>query len=265
MSLAPYHGRCPTCGHDHSADVDLLKIYEAMQNTRKAEEMTTTNEQILALAGDPVGEIRKFEREGYGMNVEYHLGADITADLPEGTKLYTADQALAARKDLEEEVERLKALVPKPPKLDVECKSADDWRHKAMYYESQWSGCSYAFNKVAGELRQQLAAAQGREQRLLKRMASTNILLEVVCVTHPDSACAKYELEENLKAINLPTDTSALEDYITRGGEVMRERCLSEIDPKHYTQDFARGVVEGCMEEIRALPGVKLDDLKGGM
>lgn len=94
-------------------------------------------------------------------------------------------------------------------------------------------------------LRQQLSASQAREQQLLKRVSSTNVLLEAVCAVHPDSACAKYELAENMKAIALPQDTAALEAMIAKAGEVMRVGC----------RKFGGNGID-------AIPSVTLEDLK---
>lgn len=104
----------------------------------------------------------------------------------------------------------------------------------------------------------QLTAAQASEQRLLKRVSSTNVLLEAVCAIHPDSACAKYELAENMKAIALPQDTAALEAMIAKAGEVMREQCAALCD---RFADREMHPAE-CAGAIRALPSVTLKDLK---
>lgn len=95
------------------------------------------------------------------------------------------------------------------------------------------------------------AASQAREQLWIKRVASTNILLEAVCAIHPDSAVAKYELDENRQTLALPQDTAALEALLAKAVEMMRDRCL----------DKACGWI-GIDEAIRALPGVTLEDLK---
>ena len=60
---------------------------------------------------------------------------------------------------------------------------------------------------------EQVAAQTAVIEKLTKRLVSTNIIIEVVCAIHPDSACAKYELAENMNALAIPTDstTSPLE------------------------------------------------------
>lgn len=108
--------------------------------------------------------------------------------------------------------------------------------------------------KQIEELRKQLAASQLREQQLLKRIASTKVLLEAVCAVNPDSACAKYELRENLKTINSTSDTIALEAVIAKAGDVMQERCSKVADWQ------AEGWTAAI--EIRSLPSITLKDLK---
>lgn len=103
---------------------------------------------------------------------------------------------------------------------------------------------------------QQLAAIQAREQQLLKRVASTIVLLEAVCAVNPDSACAKYELGENRKTVNYPSDTTALEAMIEKAGEVMRERIIKNL--------LQRGALDDgdYLISIPSLPSIKLEDLK---
>lgn len=68
--------------------------------------------------------------------------------------LYSAAtvEALIAERDL------LRAKLPDVAKRERECKTIDDWRMRAMHFESEWAGCSHAFNKRCGELDQQLVA-----------------------------------------------------------------------------------------------------------
>lgn len=68
---------------------------------------------------------------------------------------------------------------------------------------------------------------------------------------------------EAKKALAIPTDTTALEAIVRRVSDMMRERCLSEIDPKYYSHEPAKHIVEGCCNDIRTLPGVTMEDLKG--
>lgn len=101
--------------------------------------------------------------------------------------------------------------------------------------------------KVEGEdeLRQQLAAA-----KFARRQAETD----------------KSDVERTLVAANAEIErlkaqvqSQALEAMINKAGEVMRERSLFVV-----TQTLTGGLSAYGMA-TRALPGVKLDDLKGGM
>lgn len=98
-------------------------------------------------------------------------------------------------------------------------------------------------NKV---LREQLAAAQAREQQLREALDSVRTndkLLHIV----PTCECGIC------KALSLPSDTSALEAIIKKASEVMRERIIS-----------IRHVENLSESAIRALPGVTLEDINGG-
>lgn len=66
------------------------------------------------------------------------------------------------------------------------------------------------------KLREQVAAQTAVIEKLTKRLASTNIIIEVVCAIHPDSACAKYELAENMNAIAIQTDSTQILDEVRR-------------------------------------------------
>lgn len=112
----------------------------------------------------------------------------------------------------------------------------------------------------------QLAASQAREQQLRDAL---------------DNHSGNYKLsKEECKRIDAlldaPSDTTALESLIAKAGEVMRERCVeacNEYDNRieamrdcEYQAELA-GRQAGAMRSaaaIRALPGVTLDDLKGG-
>lgn len=70
---------------------------------------TLTREQILALAGEPVATVARSGKRADGKHWHNaHFDESGAYDLPEGTKLFTADQLLAARKPLEEEIEHRK-------------------------------------------------------------------------------------------------------------------------------------------------------------
>lgn len=69
-------------------------------------------------------------------------------------------------------------------------------------------------------------------EKLAKRLASTNILLEAVCVINPDSACAKYELAENRNAT--PTDSTQILAEVRRAE---RERVAQMILNGRFLHD----------------------------
>ena len=165
------------------------------------------------------------------------------------------------------EIERLKAAIPDKTKRDRECITLEDWRMAALYYESQWSNCSYGYNKAVGDLNRQLAekdAEIDEEQRHACKMAYERDCMSVQLAA---SQAVNQQLLEKVhlaltvnysrefadnraailqEALALPQDTTALEAMIVKAGEVMRERCIEVID---------------C-EAIRALPGVTMEDLK---
>jgi hypothetical protein len=106
---------------------------------------------------------------------------------------------------------------------------------------------------VVRALQSEIAASQARERQLREVLG--------ICLKEIESWCDEVGYErfnhpEVNKALALPQDTSALEALITKAGEVMRERCVQEwivaLQTPGVTVDDA----------IRALPGVKLEDLK---
>ena len=85
----------------------------------------------------------------------------------------------------------------------------------------------------ATRLREQVAAQAAVIERLTKRLASTNIIIEVVCAIHPDSACAKYELAENMNALSIPTDSTQILAEVRRAE---RERVYQVADSAYATE-----------------------------
>ena len=69
----------------------------------------------------------------------------------------------------------------------------------------------------------------------------------------------------NEVVLSTPSDTSALEAMIAKAGEKMREKCVSWLVDNALKQSrdarFRSGIVIAA-GEIRALPGVTLEDLK---
>ena len=103
-------------------------------------------------------------------------------------------------------------------------------------------------------LLQQLAASQAREVQLREAARELRGL-----ANHFDNMRIANVANE---ALAIPRDTTALEDMVAKAGEVMRERCLSATNQDNYTNDDDKHVVIGCNIEIRAIPGVTLEDLK---
>ena len=96
------------------------------------------------------------------------------------------------------------------------------------------------------KLREQLAAKDVVIEKLTKRLASTNIIIEVVCAIHPDFACAKYELAENMNALSTHTDSTQILDEVRRAE---RERVAQYV--QQGTGDWMLG--KKIAEAIRSM------------
>lgn len=145
-----------------------------------------------------------------------------------------------------------------------------------MYHERR--ECLQCLQADNGELAAQLASARAEIERLkaynetrtAEVLAATQQLaaeqaknlgmrdalnrLQEACNGEDDnefyaanSAATKY--------LSTLSDTSALESYVTKAGEKMREKCLEE---------FSKGWIhaDSVENEIHTLPGVTLEDLK---
>ena len=100
-------------------------------------------------------------------------------------------------------------------------------------------------------LRQQLAASQAREAQLREALLSIPICYHSK-INGKECACGSCESNHLVeKALAQPSDTTALEAMIAKAGEVMRERVMQ-----------ARGNGNLYPLDIRALPGVTLEDLR---
>ena len=96
------------------------------------------------------------------------------------------------------------------------------------------------------KLREQVAAQTAVIEKLTKRLASTNIIIEVVCAIHPDSACAKYELAENMNALTIPTNSTQVLAEVRRAE---RERVAERAEAYAYmSQNFI-----ALADEIRSM------------
>ena len=119
-------------------------------------------------------------------------------------------------------------------------------RNKTHGEDGQW-----AYEEIT-KLREQVAAQAAVIEKLTKRLASTNIIIEVVCAIHPDSACAKYELAENMNTLAIPTDSTQI---LAEVRKQERERVAQMILNGRFLHDespaaqFAKEVAEA----IRAM------------
>ena len=48
-------------------------------------------------------------------------------------------------------IARLRAMLPDIPKRERECKTLEDWRSRALYFESEYAACSHGFNCYASK------------------------------------------------------------------------------------------------------------------
>ena len=96
------------------------------------------------------------------------------------------------------------------------------------------------------EAKETIAAQAAVIEKLTKRLASTNIIMEVVCAIHPDSACAKYELAENMNALATPTDSTQILAEVRRAE---REQVAQYV--QQGTGDWMLG--KKIAEAIRAM------------
>lgn len=110
---------------------------------------------------------------------------------------------------------------------------------------------------------EQLAATQAREVQLREVIGKAK---EGIVQWHvPENRYAA--LDAINEALALPQDTTALEAMIAKAGEVMRELAATACTDRSTgtdTDDFNEWdhCNYSCAEEIRALPGVTLEDLK---
>jgi hypothetical protein len=66
----------------------ITALREALDNTRSS--IRSTSEYSEQAEQEPVGVVRWFERQSFGLNTEMVCDAELEVDLPEGTKLYAA-------------------------------------------------------------------------------------------------------------------------------------------------------------------------------
>lgn len=205
---------------------------------------TENKEVILALAGEPVGAIAKgkLQWNTNGGPEAWRKRKDYEGDL------FTANQLTAARKPLEEEVERLERLA---------------YVGEHQFEDSTWkSRCT--------ELRQQLAAQSAEwhkayelamlaQYRADKAVTALKAVLEAVVPYRENGEPSMPDAVSIIaaEALSIKSDTSALEAMITKAGEVMRERAAKEA----IAYGCAGRSIQDTEQAIRSLPDVKLEDL----
>lgn len=193
--------------------------------------MITEREQILALAGEPVGYVNSQPKHPDDWFSLSSMGDS-------WNPVFTADQVIAARKPLEEQLELY---------------AAENSSLRAAGFENAQD----LFTSYQG-LEKQLAAVQLQIQQY--REALSGLLQD-------DGAIAFFapmNVAKAYAALALPADT-ALEAIVEKAGEVMRERSATVCDKRstYYGRASAESQeAKDCAFNIRALPPVKLDDLK---
>ena len=116
---------------------------------------------------------------------------------------------------------------------------------KDNYYKlQQWKGACL-------EAEHKLAAEQAKNAGLREVLRSAEDYMFGPTAWEPEDEA--LFLKALTEALSTPSDTSALEAYVAKAGEVMRERVVETILAS------AHGFP---MREIRALPGVTLADIK---
>lgn len=155
---------------------------------------------------------------------------------------------------------------------------------EATRFETMFCYVNADFSK----LEQQLAEKDAEIERLRRSVSTAVKLLDVEGPTDVIDLLAASQARERqlrealqlvanrficwhtaaVEALALPADTSAIEAMIRKAGECMRERCretAEELQHPHggtcESQDWCDGIKHSA-EAIRALPGVKLEDLK---
>lgn len=197
--------------------------------------MTTEREQILALANElnfpALNEWGKDLIEAF-----YH----------------------AARKPLEQEVERLKTVPMK---------------YRRMEFNAQ-------LQEENAELRQQLAVAQLQIKQYREAHQAVIGCIDAACCEGLMDQLAELPIETGQirdlverrllwagryseQALALPADTSALEAMIVKAGEVMRERCCRKAGSMERDYPITGKLYAGNVSKaIRSIPGVTIADLK---
>lgn len=197
-----------------------------------------TKEEIISLAGDPVAYLKTWSSVGHA--VVDRKRVDLTADcepwlanmFPKVEPLYTADQVLAARKDLEFERDVQKADIAF---LNQQLAASH------LLIESLWA--------IIDDIDTYGDIAKS-DDKLFRAM-----------VERRQKDRWKTGITTDGYTLSIPTDTTALDAMIQRASEVMRERCWQTAQPNDsYQDEWFKAKADSCAR-IRALPSVTLADL----
>lgn len=163
-------------------------------------------------------------------------------------------------------IERLKTVVES---LEA---GVDDWPLPSQIYEYH-----AAINTIE-QLHEQLAASLLREVKLREalqegadqlRLTNDNLRKGMSkSIQRLQASSNRDALAIMMEALSQPSDDTALHEMIHKAGEVMRWRCIvvsqDEMDEQFVGSDPWYSA-RSCRDSIRALSGVTLDDLKGGV
>jgi len=105
---------------------------------------------------------------------------------------------------------------------------------------------------------QRLASSQAREQQLREALETCK-KKQIIYECRPAQNYKTYDSDKVDAALAIPQDTSALQSMIAKAGEVMRGSC--ENHANYYRRNSS--VAQAIYEEIRNLPAITLDDMKG--
>lgn len=172
----------------------------------------------------------------------------------------------AANKQLAEkaaEIERLKTMIVMRFDHDIPPTFEQGYKEHEVLEPVTADHCRWFVNGIE-RLRNELCASQAREAKLREALEKSRAVFDSYVKIHRDKTppdgekAARNAFYRGVcdDALAQPTDTSALEEVIAKAGEVMRERCC-------YAQ-YKMTERHPCSVavEIRALPGVTLEDLQ---
>ena len=116
----------------------------------------------------PLGTVRKLqERKPCLDSPEEHHWTPLV-------RLSDAEAIIAAKGA---EIERLKSMLPDIPKAERECKTLEDWRFRALYFESEYAACSHGFNSHASKQAERIKELE--EKLYYSELAATSEANEV--------------------------------------------------------------------------------------